>query len=408
MSRAKGRSDDVRWSRDHDAWLVRSHELAKQALLDEALSLDTYSASRPSPLSLPSSFELESHDNLRVRRALSECIGFRRLPHDVIQQVSTDVLAEVPVGHEIEFASEVSEPLALRLTCGWFGMPTAAVQTLMAYMAASSDARDDVTRDVADILAQRALREAISAARREGRHDMLGDLCAAWERYDLEDDWLIAFLGPMINALAQGIGGRLITHSMALLLLDPGLQESVAGAGFVGARLLSLEAARLFPINQAVPRVATRDLKLGPAQLRSGDRVLIVVPDVCRDYRAYADPDVVELSRRGRDNLAFGFGVHACSGRELALSISATAIAMTLGRPPRRARQIPSGLTTVVRDFGPTYEVLPLILEPKQELNPKITEGGEKYGNHGGRVNAVESHAQHATAGCRRSQDCTR
>lgn len=67
-----------------------------------------------------------------------------------------------------------------------------------------------------------------------------------------------------------------------------------------------------------VMRTATRDLPLGAAQVRKGDRVVVWLPACNRDSTVFEDGDRFTVGRPPRPHVALGGGPHYCIGAKLA------------------------------------------------------------------------------------------
>jgi cytochrome P450 len=65
-------------------------------------------------------------------------------------------------------------------------------------------------------------------------------------------------------------------------------------------------------------RTARRDLELGGAAIREGDKVVVYYGAANRDSAAFEDPDVLDLGRAPNPHLAFGAGPHVCLGQHIA------------------------------------------------------------------------------------------
>jgi cytochrome P450 len=65
-------------------------------------------------------------------------------------------------------------------------------------------------------------------------------------------------------------------------------------------------------------RTARRDLELGGAAIREGDKVVVYYGAANRDPAAFEAPDVLDLSRAPNPHLAFGAGPHVCLGQHIA------------------------------------------------------------------------------------------
>ena len=101
-------------------------------------------------------------------------------------------------------------------------------------------------------------------------------------------------------------------------------------------------------------RIAMRDVEIEDYVIPAGTRCGLMFAAANRDPRKWADPDRYDVRRKNLGHLGFGFGVHACVGRVLAL-LEAEALLGTIAREIRRF--VPTGpvepwMTTV--GHGPT------------------------------------------------------
>jgi cytochrome P450 len=65
-------------------------------------------------------------------------------------------------------------------------------------------------------------------------------------------------------------------------------------------------------------RTATRDVELGQASIRAGQKVQIWEGSANRDDTVFDDPDTFDVARKPNPHLGFGQGVHYCLGANLA------------------------------------------------------------------------------------------
>lgn len=66
-------------------------------------------------------------------------------------------------------------------------------------------------------------------------------------------------------------------------------------------------------------RIATRDIEIGEYVIPAGTRCGLMFAAANRDPRRWEEPGRFDVTRRNAGHLGFGFGVHACVGRVLAL-----------------------------------------------------------------------------------------
>ncbi len=82
-------------------------------------------------------------------------------------------------------------------------------------------------------------------------------------------------------------------------------------------------------------RIAMRDVEIDGHVIPAGTRCGLMFAAANRDPRKWTDPDRYDVRRQNLGQLGFGFGVHACVGRVLAL-LEAEALLGTLVRNVRR------------------------------------------------------------------------
>lgn len=67
-------------------------------------------------------------------------------------------------------------------------------------------------------------------------------------------------------------------------------------------------------------RTATQDIDLHDASIKAGDGVALFYASANRDEACFDDPFAFRVDRKVEGHLAFGFGIHSCVGRQLALA----------------------------------------------------------------------------------------
>ena len=128
----------------------------------------------------------------------------------------------------------------------------------------------------------------------------------------------------------------MIANAVLHLLSDPGQLELVR----VDPRLVAAaieESLRLEPAAALVDRYATRDVAIGEARVRAGDRVSVSLAAANRDPEVFRDPDRFDIFRAnaGR-HLAFAYGPHFCIGAALARAETRAAVSALLTLPRLR------------------------------------------------------------------------
>lgn len=88
------------------------------------------------------------------------------------------------------------------------------------------------------------------------------------------------------------------------------------------------------PVQYTGRRVAA-DLVLHGRQLRRGDLVVALIASANRDPARHAEPDRLDVARRGSGLLSFGAGAHVCIGASLTLMEAEIVFGRLLRRWPR-------------------------------------------------------------------------
>ncbi|ONH22851.1 cytochrome P450 [Pseudofrankia asymbiotica] len=125
-----------------------------------------------------------------------------------------------------------------------------------------------------------------------------------------------------------------LTMITAHLLSHPELTQMLLADPSVVTDLIE-EELRVTSISDVImARQAVRDFELGGCPVKAGEGIIPLGGAANYDPRVFEDPAVVNLSRASRNHLAFGFGVHACIGQNLARVELELALTTLLARIP--------------------------------------------------------------------------
>jgi cytochrome P450 len=144
----------------------------------------------------------------------------------------------------------------------------------------------------------------------------------------------LLFDGPVLagTQLANSLMGLFTdTEQLKLLRDDPGLD---AGAAEELLRYLP-------PANTGLPRLTTGALTLGAVAVPAGTVVIVALPPANRDATQFAEPDRLDVTRRGPGHLTFGRGVHYCLGAHLTRVLLTVAFDRLLRRLPGLRLSVP-------------------------------------------------------------------
>jgi pimeloyl-[acyl-carrier protein] synthase len=248
--------------------------------------------------------------------------GFDLIAH-VAFPLPAIVIAEllgVPAGDRERFKAWSRDLAAVG---GLLRMATDAAER-MAHARASGAALDAYVRDI------------VRERRRAPRDDLVSRLAHARAADGaLSEDEIVDTCVLLLFA-GHETTMNLIGNGMLALLRHPGalrrLREDPALIPSAVEELLRYDS----PV-QARVRVAREAVEIGGRRIAKGERVLVLLGAANRDPARFPEPDRLDVARPDNRHLAFGHGIHFCTGAPLARLEGAIAVRTLLARFPRLA-----------------------------------------------------------------------
>jgi len=110
------------------------------------------------------------------------------------------------------------------------------------------------------------------------------------------------------------------------------------------------ESLRLESPIQMMARTLTEDTVVEGVRMTAGDKLGLVWGAANLDETRFPDPEVFDIDRPARQDLAFGYGIHRCVGEHLARTEIRIAVEQILARIPdyRIAGEVRVGASTVM------------------------------------------------------------
>jgi cytochrome P450 len=176
----------------------------------------------------------------------------------------------------------------------------------------------------------------------------------------LTDDELVGMCALLLFA-GHETTTNAIANAVRLLTADPELRDRVSDDPALLNPAVE-EALRLAGPIKVLVRWVVADHELRGRTIRAGERVYLLLPGANRDPARFPDPDTVDLARERATHVAFGRGVHACIGAQLARIETRIAVGTLLRRLP--------GLRV---DGDPAW--LPTLASRAQSSLPVVHEG---------------------------------
>jgi cytochrome P450 len=280
-------------------------------------------------------FDGERHDT--VRAALNPHFSRRRVAElaPMIKATVDRVLDRVLEQREFDIVYDLAAPITAGIVNEHLGLglddPAPFFRAVFA-LKRTDEARDPASKDpvVTNYKEGYAyLGEVVRARRAEPRDDVISALVQANDGQFTDDD----IQGMCMNVIfgAADTTAAFTAHSLTFLADRPDLQaEMRADPKKIPAFIR--EGLRHFNVAMGLARTATRDVELGGAQIRRGDRIFTPVPSANLDPALYDNPEEFDLARPASQHMAFGNGIHSCLGASLAQAMVAADIRGVLER----------------------------------------------------------------------------
>jgi cytochrome P450 family 142 subfamily A polypeptide 1 len=253
---------------------------------------------------------------LTPRRVLDHEPKIRAICHELIDRVA-------PLG-ACDFVHDVAAPLPMIVIGDLLGVEPDDRDMLLRW---SDDLIEGTSASAPPEVMLRAMKafeeyadyhRKVAADRRANpRGDMMSVLVhAEIDGERLDDDAILQ------ESLLLLVGGdettrHVITGGMEALLRNPGERRKLAANPDLLPSAVEEMLRWVTPI-QNMNRTAARDVELGGARIRAGDKVLLLYASANRDERVFPNAHEFHVDRQPNEHLAFGHGAHFCLGASLA------------------------------------------------------------------------------------------
>ena len=329
--------EPVSWLPALDGWLVTRHDLALRVLRDAGtFTIDDprFSTGRVVGRSMLTS---EGREHARHRDPFAP--PFRRdAIHDrftTLVATEVDRLIDALADGRAELRRSFAGPLAAAVVASALGLEHLGTGTILRWYDAIVGSVSAISAGEpatpAGAVAAARLRESVAEAL---DRDTGGSLLAACEagggltRPEVISNAAVLLFGGIETT--EGMIVNAVTHLLAhpdqraVVEVDRGVLPSAIE-----------ESLRLEPAAAVVDRYATRDARIGEAEIRRGDLVSVSVAGANRDPAVFVEPARFDVRRRnaGRQ-IAFARGPHVCIGMHLARLEARIALARLLERLP--------------------------------------------------------------------------
>jgi len=326
-------------------WLVTRYEDVRAVLSDERFSGDNrrpgfplFSArSENLTQNDPAFVRMDSpeHDRLRGMVAAEftskRAAALRPQIQQIADRFADRMLAQSPPA---DLVTQFALPIPSAVICRILGVPYEDHGFFHTSTATMMEGADEVAIDVANEELSRFLAGVVESKARRPADDLLSRLVVEQERRGrLTRDDVIGMARVLLvpgyetTSMQIALGmAALFYHPAQLAVLrdDPAL---IPGAVDELLRYLTI-------VHTGLPRVAVSDAEIGGQRIRAGDGVVCYLPSANRDGERFKASEVLDVTRKSRSHLAFGFGLHRCIGQWLAKAEMEVAFETLLRRFP--------------------------------------------------------------------------
>jgi cytochrome P450 len=351
--------DPVHWSDAHRAWLLTRYDDVSAAFQNKAFSNDRV---RPVLARRQAGGEPTAADRVlgllsgwmvvndppvhtRLRKLAAGAFKGQRIAamgEQITAIVDEHLDAFLAGSGPQDLVSEVAYPLPATVIATMLGAPAGdrdrfrdwsdelALVAFGTGGAARAERHERALRGLQEMDAY--FRELVARRRAEPGEDMLSALMAREDEDRLTDDELVAMCALLLFAGHETTTNSIANATLALLRHPDQLARLRADPELLAPAVEEL--LRFDGPIKVLNRWVVADTVLGGRTIRAGQRVHLVLASANRDPAKFADPDVLDLARSPNPHIAFGKGIHACIGAQLARMETRVAVGRIVERLP--------------------------------------------------------------------------
>jgi cytochrome P450 PksS len=311
---------------------------------------------------------MDEPDHTRLRSIVDEAFRRRAILdmeariHQLADGLAADLFAD---GSAADLVARYARKLPLAVICELLGLPAADRPMFSAWAGRATSVRSALGffRVLPSFFSiRRYMRRQLDEARKTGGQGLIAELIAVEkEGARISSDEMIAMVFLLLFAGSETTA-HLISGSVYELLQNHALRDWLE-EDWSRADLAVEEFLRFVsPVQFTKPRFVRKDMQLGGARLKTGDKIMAMLTAANRDPAANEHPDKLDLARKPNRHMAFGTGIHFCLGHQLARIEAQCALKALFDRWPKLDLAVdPAQLTWRPRLGLRAIETLPVI-----------------------------------------------
>ncbi|PWI45050.1 cytochrome P450 [Streptomyces sp. ICBB 8177] len=340
----------VRTIAGDEAWLVSSYRLARQVLDDDRFSLKDTSAPgvpRQYALTIPPEVvnNMGNITGAGLRKAVLKALSPKAAGLTDWMRTEAERLLRLSMaeGPTLDLRGQFCDPFSAALHCHILGIPQDEARHFhrsldIAFMNSAcpiAGARVNWDRDIG------RMKELLDHPDTTG---LMRDLAVLRKdpAYGHVTDEMLATVGVTMFGAGVISTSGFLTMSLVTLLTHPELRVALRDDPRLTEKALHEILRVNLSIGDALPRLATENVRLGEVEVEAGELVLVLVEGANFDPEHFVDPDIIDIHRENAaDHLSFGGGSHYCPATALGRKHAEIALNTILEHMPHLELAVP-------------------------------------------------------------------
>ena len=242
-----------------------------------------------------------------------------------------------------DFIADFAYPLPSNVIFDLLGIPAGhhelireASEQMVRFPGAVYQCDAEVLEHIATVLreTETVILDLVQQRRRQPETDLISALVSADSGMDLLPDSDIVVICLFMLAAGHETTANLLGGAMRFLLHDRRQWEQLVARPDLLPGAVE-ELLRFVSPVLWLARIAKEDIELDGHVLREGSQILLGIGSSNHDPAQFENPEVLDVTRKNVNAIAFGHGIHTCLGAALARMETQSALAALLRRVPK-------------------------------------------------------------------------
>ncbi|MFD8638327.1 cytochrome P450 [Streptomyces sp. NPDC059533] len=314
------------------AWLATRHEHVRTLLSHPATTASRAHPAFPATVANVGAFaqkgfllSMDAPDHSLHRRMVTSEFTLNRTRklrpriQEIVDECVDRILEAGAGGRPVDLVQELSLPVPSLVICELLGVPYESRGVFQKYTEVLLERSSTPEERGAAFGALRAfLGELVSSKDDEPDDALLSRLAVKYREAGIHDHELLTGFAMLLLLAGHETTANMISLGVTALLREP---EKLATITADPSRTPGAveELLRWFSIvDYPTARVALEDIEVGDVVVHAGEGFIASAAAANHDESVFPDPAELDLGRSTSGHVAFGFGVHACLGQNLA------------------------------------------------------------------------------------------